>query len=293
MADYPSSRDDGFTADPYSDGRTVRMAVRRERIPSPSAVRSASTRQQDSVRHGGSRFLVGLLAGLVLGLVLVVAGVGAHALWLWRDPGAIVSAGSEVAATPPPAATVAVTDLAMNGGAAPPSQPIDDTNVRSLIANLQPKSDPLEDVGLQVDRIITRFDCAALSATLAADGQVTVAGFVSRPADVERLRRELSGIDQLSAVIADPVKVHAWPFCEALGLLQEYANGDRSAAPRIVPNANDNVYQDGDNLVITATATSLYDGFLYVDFIDAEGTVVHLLPSPERQDNAVRAGNGW
>ncbi len=39
------------------------------------------------------------------------------------------------------------------------------------------------------------------------------------------------------------------------------------------------------------TATSLFKGYLYIDYIDgAEGYVVHLFPNEFRRDNAVEAG---
>ena len=39
-----------------------------------------------------------------------------------------------------------------------------------------------------------------------------------------------------------------------------------------------------------ATATNRFDGYLYVDYIDNGGDVVHLFPTPRRPDNRVRAG---
>jgi hypothetical protein len=50
-------------------------------------------------------------------------------------------------------------------------------------------------------------------------------------------------------------------------------------------------YFANDHLKPAITATSLYDGYLYVDYIDGAGKfVAHLLPSSFRPSNAVHAG---
>ena len=42
--------------------------------------------------------------------------------------------------------------------------------------------------------------------------------------------------------------------------------------------------------MVTTTAVSAFDGYLYVDYIDSDGSVVHLLPSPRRIDNFLLPG---
>jgi len=43
-------------------------------------------------------------------------------------------------------------------------------------------------------------------------------------------------------------------------------------------------------LVLDVAMTSLFDGYLYVDFIDDDGTVAHMLPNPRHADNKLKAG---
>ena len=42
--------------------------------------------------------------------------------------------------------------------------------------------------------------------------------------------------------------------------------------------------------MIRATSSRLYDGYLYIDFIDKQGSVYHLFPTTQRPDNSVFAG---
>jgi hypothetical protein len=37
------------------------------------------------------------------------------------------------------------------------------------------------------------------------------------------------------------------------------------------------------------TSTDVFDGYLYIDYVDNEGSVVHLLPAAHRPSNAVSA----
>ena len=61
-----------------------------------------------------------------------------------------------------------------------------------------------------------------------------------------------------------------------------------SSAPHLDFNIPSLVYKDGDKLIVEATATPEYEGYLYVDFLDSEGAVLHLLPAPEHRDNHLR-----
>ncbi len=38
-----------------------------------------------------------------------------------------------------------------------------------------------------------------------------------------------------------------------------------------------------------STSTDLFDGYLYIDYVDNEGSIVHLLPAEHRSSNAVSA----
>ncbi|HLH48186.1 MAG TPA: DUF4384 domain-containing protein, partial [Roseiarcus sp.] len=82
-----------------------------------------------------------------------------------------------------------------------------------------------------------------------------------------------------------------WPHCEVIKLLQDRATAENeAAAPRLQFNIPSLVYKAGDTLVVTATATTAYDGYLYVDYLDNDANVIHLLPAPQHLVNAMKGG---
>ncbi len=138
----------------------------------------------------------------------------------------------------------------------------------------------------EIDRIISGFGCSSLTAGLSEDLRVTVSGLVSSGADLDNLRSQLAALPGVTAVDA-AIEVHPRPFCMLVPTLPAAAG---PMAPVIEPNNASRIYRAGDTLVVRVTATPAYDGYLYVDFIDNAGNIVHLLPNPTQRDNRVRAG---
>ncbi len=143
----------------------------------------------------------------------------------------------------------------------------------------------------QIASIIRQFQCAGLSAALNEGLEIGVTGFVSSDEDFARLVPALSAIPGVKRV-DEAVSVRPWPFCAAISVLETQAGLEPGlpGRPAIRPNNPSLVYFKGDPLVIQASATQLYDGNLYVDFIDKQGSVYHLFPNDKRPDNSVFAG---
>lgn len=139
---------------------------------------------------------------------------------------------------------------------------------------------------MQLTQALSGFDCASLSATLSKDMKITVSGYVASDADLQTLGTKLATFEKVAA-IANQAKVAGWPSCEVLDILQRKASvpADQGALPVVGPFRHGPAYAAGDKLVVEAEATSLYDGYLYVDFIQHDGTVLHMLPG-----EAVKAG---
>jgi hypothetical protein len=76
-----------------------------------------------------------------------------------------------------------------------------------------------------------------------------------------------------------------------LAMLQRHQSPGISPSlqTRLEVNNSDRRYKQGDYLVVSATVGSAFDGYLYIDYLDSDGTVVHMLPSPKRLQNDVRA----
>ena len=139
-----------------------------------------------------------------------------------------------------------------------------------------------------IARATEGYSCAAIETEIAADGAVAVAGFVSSDADLARLQTALDGIGGIDNLTVD-AQVHPWPYCQALGLLNGLPS-EVATPPGLAPNKDSLEYREGDPLIVTGTMTADYGGYLYVDYIDSAGNVVHLLPTPQRPDNSVAAG---
>ncbi|MEE8271015.1 MAG: serine/threonine-protein kinase [Alphaproteobacteria bacterium] len=146
-------------------------------------------------------------------------------------------------------------------------------------------------IGDAIDRALSGFICASLTATLTEALDVSVAGFVSSADDIRRLRSKLMAVDGVAGV-TDLPDVRPWPFCQAIGVIETQAGLDagQSGKPIIEPNNPSLVYSEGESLLVSVAATTLYDGYLYVDFIDKLGDIDHLLPSSDRGDNHLAAG---
>lgn len=221
--------------------------------------------------------VIAMAGGVAVAMAAVLAAI---VFWPSDDPD--VATTPPVESVPAPADDPAVDEAeavgaeAVGADAEPPVQ-------RTRVVN------PLT-LRLQVDGILSRFDCAALSASVTSEMAVAVEGFVSSQADLRQLRTQLNAIDEITA-LSMPVAVQIWPFCAVVKVVD--ADGSASGqpgAPRIAPNNRSLVYTEGDSLIVRATATNRFDGYLYVDYIDNGGDVVHLFPTPRRPDNRVRAG---
>jgi hypothetical protein len=163
------------------------------------------------------------------------------------------------------------------------------------VAERPPPSPPAatERVRAEVDRVLAGFTCAGLSADLTRTTsdtfQVTVSGYVMSEADRQLIGDRLASLDHVGQV-ANDAEVLPPPFCEVLGVLQTGTVLDTADAPRIELEGGAQVYHENDPLIVRATAAHSFDGFLYVDYFDGEGNVVHLLPTPARPDNWIAAG---
>ncbi|WP_244592617.1 DUF4384 domain-containing protein [Azospirillum palustre] len=148
----------------------------------------------------------------------------------------------------------------------------------------------------QVDAAVGRLTCAGVETTETGKG-LRIAGYVGSSEDAGVLKAALTalppGID-LDAQVA----VRPWPLCEALGIAglaggpKESPEGQGADAPTLGFNRPLNkpslVYRKGETLEITVTAGM--PGHLTVDYIDTDGSVIHMVPMRLRPDDRVEAG---
>ncbi|PWC74264.1 hypothetical protein TSH64_04000 [Azospirillum sp. TSH64] len=144
----------------------------------------------------------------------------------------------------------------------------------------------------EVDAAVGRLNCAGVGTAETAKG-LRISGYVGSDEDAVGLKAVLTalppGID-LEARVA----VRPWPLCEALGIaglptqLATQSAGQDTDAPTLSFNRPSLVYRKGETLEITVTAGM--PGHLTVDYIDGDGSVIHMVPMRLRRDDRVEAG---
>ena len=131
------------------------------------------------------------------------------------------------------------------------------------------------------------YRCARLDTTLAADRSARVSGHLPTSADLERLRAAVMGIPGIGTVAFD-VRLMAWPYCQVVDLLQPLSSRQRKDGARIAL-ATKAAYS-GERLAL-AVRVPRFDSFLYIDYYDIKGEVLHLLPNDRDRFNLRPARN--
>jgi serine/threonine protein kinase len=190
-----------------------------------------------------------------------------------------------VASTSPPPSAVPAT---ASPTPAPPAPAAAAAPTQTAALPIAPKLRDETNASLQ--HLFAGFQCADLTADVSDDLRVNLAGFVGQQGDLDKLHNELHGMEHVK-LGTDTVAVYTFPHCAFVKLLRETASAaPAAAAPRLDFNKPSRVYKNGDKLTVKATEGKQRDGYLYVDYIDNGGTVVHIFPTPLRKNNFVKAG---
>ena len=141
----------------------------------------------------------------------------------------------------------------------------------------------------QVAKLVAAFHCAALDYVVGSDRSVRVSGFIPTPADLRKLREGISGLPGAGPAKFD-VGLRPWPFCEVAALLTPLTQSDPGGAPALaLASGAKNAYVD-QRLALNARMPD-FDGFVYIDYYDEEGKVLHLLPNTRQRLNLKPARN--
>jgi eukaryotic-like serine/threonine-protein kinase len=155
-----------------------------------------------------------------------------------------------------------------------------------------PASSSPEAMAARIREVADGLSCASMTVTVAADGAIHVWGFVSGAEDLDQLRSVAGSSGDSGQLNLDGAVVYDGSGCrKVVKILADKAPPSRQGtAPRLDFNIPSLVYKGGDKLLIAASATSAFDGYLYVDYFDREGNVIHLLPARDNPNNELRAG---
>jgi hypothetical protein len=135
---------------------------------------------------------------------------------------------------------------------------------------------------------VAGYSCAALDYAIGPDRSVTVSGFIPTAADRDRLRGQITGLQGAGKTKFD-VRLRPWPFCELTALLAPLATADAGAPVLALASGAKHAYVD-QRLTLDARMPD-FDGFVYLDYWDEEGKVLHLLPNDRQRLNLRPARN--
>jgi hypothetical protein len=132
-----------------------------------------------------------------------------------------------------------------------------------------------------VEQVLDRFECSELSYSLGTHNTVSLKGHVATEEEVERLKQEVTGVPGVGSVSAEAVEVLIWPYCEVVEVLSPHKqiNAERGYGLRILPSGHSERFKEGEWLVLDLVAPN-FDTYLYVDYYQLDGIVVHMLPNP-------------
>jgi type IV/VI secretion system ImpK/VasF family protein len=138
-----------------------------------------------------------------------------------------------------------------------------------------------------VDKTLGGFDCARLEKTVDEQNRnVVVQGRVAGEEDRARLGHELAALPRVSNTDIQRVNVEVRPFCAVMNLLDSYVANNQSSALGLgfAPVAHGLTFTEGEDLILQLQAP-VRDGYLYVDYFQKDGNVVHLFPNALEKTN--------
>jgi serine/threonine protein kinase len=133
------------------------------------------------------------------------------------------------------------------------------------------------------------YQCASLAYTLGPDRSVRVSGYAATQSDIDRLRRTVADIGGI-AKVDFAIRLRIWPYCQAVAILQPLLRHPSRVPASVALWPEGGAARLGQPLAIEVRAPS-FDGFLYIDYFDRTGEVLHLFPNSEDRLNFRPAQN--
>lgn len=135
--------------------------------------------------------------------------------------------------------------------------------------------------------LLATFPCARLETSLDDQSRLILQGHL-KPEDLPRLERELAALPASNKIVSK-VETLIWPYCEVMEILAPFEMDGNKQAMDFGPKQHTTRYVQGDNLVLGLTAPS-FDAYLYVDYFQLDGGVVHMLPGTSTPNKRYPAG---
>jgi serine/threonine protein kinase len=163
----------------------------------------------------------------------------------------------------------------------------------------RPPAPSLEELRAKVAAVLSGYRCASLDSVVAADGSVRLSGYAATPDDIKRLPNEIANIHGIGPVDSK-VGLRIWPYCEVMALLKPIMQAQGSDAPVLALASGSAEAHIGERLALDVQAPA-FDSYIYIDYFDDEGEVLHLFPNrrdslnfkPKRNRIAFQPGSCW
>jgi len=136
----------------------------------------------------------------------------------------------------------------------------------------------------EVTAFLGTMPCSVLQASI-NDRTLVVRGFAAGPEVMARIDGSLGNIAGISQ-LNNEIRPLPGVFCQTLEFYAPYwkANRDGGFGTVIGTPKADDTFAGGERLVLDIN-TPTYNSFMYVDYFDHEGNVVHMMPSPGEEFN--------
>ena len=146
----------------------------------------------------------------------------------------------------------------------------------STPSEAEPSKPPLDQAKLET--LLSSFTCARLKADFNPDRILILSGHL-QPEDLPKLKQKLAEIPGLPEVIYE-ITTLTWPYCELVEILfpLKQLNQEQRLGLEITPYQHPSHYVEEENLVLAYTIPS-YNSYIYIDYYQLDGGVIHLFPN--------------
>ena len=153
-----------------------------------------------------------------------------------------------------------------------PPEPTKTPSEAELLTSPKPALDQAK-----LDALLSSFTCARLQADFDPD-RILLSGHL-QPEDLPKLKQRLAEIPGLPQVTYE-ITALTWPYCELVEILfpLKQLNQEQRLGLEITPYQHPSHYVEEENLVLAYTIPS-YNSYIYIDYYQLDGGVIHLFPN--------------
>lgn len=134
-----------------------------------------------------------------------------------------------------------------------------------------------DDLVAKLAAVVTGYQCASLNYALAPDRTAEISGRIASAEELDRLKGEAASIRGIRAINMK-VELVGRPHCDVVALLTPLEHKVPAGSPTLEFVAKAAEPRIGDRLALDIR-TPGFDGYIYVDYFDRGGQVLHLFPN--------------